>query len=162
MAKTIRDEIASRAKHGALAVVATLGALLAPAAQAGLGEPVDSVQRDHAALRGTTLAVTPMRSYEVHETTTVDGIRLRQYVSRTGTVFAVAWSGPALPDLKLVLGSQYDAYLAAATAHHGSHHVMNIATPELALNIAKHSRGFTGHAHLPALLPVDTSAQELR
>lgn len=162
MAMIPRDGWASRARLGALAVVVAVAALLAPVARAGLGEPVDSVQRDHTALRGATLSVTPMLSYDLHETTTVDGIRLRQYVSRTGTVFAVAWSGPALPDLKLVLGKNYDAYVAAATAHRGSHHVMNVATPELVLNVTKHSRGFTGHAHLPALLPAGTTAQELR
>ncbi len=162
MAKILRDGSASRTRQHALALVVAWGALLAPAAYAGLGEPVESVQRDHAALRGTTLSVTPMVSYDLHETTTVDGIRLRQYASRTGTVFAVAWSGPALPDLKLVLGKSYDAYVAAASAHRGSHHVMNIATPELVLNITKHSRGFTGHAHLPALLPAGTTADELR
>lgn len=162
MAKATRDGSASRARRGAFVVVIALGALLAPPARAGLGESVDSVQRDHAALRGATLSVTPMVRYDLHETTTVDGIRLRQYVSRAGTVFAVAWSGPALPDLKLVLGKNYDAYVAAASAHRGSHHVMNIATPELVLNVTKHSRGFTGHAHLPALLPAGTTADEFR
>jgi hypothetical protein len=162
METTPRDGSAARARQGALAIVVAVGALLAPAARAGLGEAVDSVQRDHAALHGAALSVTPMLNYDLHETTTVDGTHLRQYATRAGTVFAVAWSGPALPDLKLVLGKNYDAYVAAASAHRGSHHVLNIATPELVLNITKHSRGFTGHAHLPALLPAGTTAQELR
>jgi len=162
MASTLKGGRATGARSDALAVVVTIGTLLSPAAHAGLGEPVDTVQRDHAALHGATLAVTPMLSYDLHETTTIDGLRLRQYASRAGTVFAVAWSGPALPDLKLVLGKNYDAYVAAAGTHRGSHHVLTIATPELVLNITKHSRGFTGHAHLPALLPAGTAAADLR
>ena len=162
MAKTPRGGFAARARQGALAIVVAVGALLAPSAQAGLGEPVDSVQRDHAALHGAALSVTPMLNYDLHETTTVDGGRLRQYATRAGTVFAVTWSGPALPDLKLVLGKSYDTYFAAASAHSGGHHVLNIEAPELVLNITKHSRGFTAHAHLPALLPAGTAAQELR
>jgi Protein of unknown function (DUF2844) len=162
MARTLRRGFAMRARLIALATIAAAGALLTPAAQAGLGKPVESVQRDHAALHGVALAVTPMQNYDLHESTIADGTRLRQYATRAGTVFAVAWSGPALPDLKLVLGESYDAYVAAASNHRGSHHVFTIATPELVLGITKHLRGFTGHAHLPALLPAGTTAQELR
>jgi hypothetical protein len=162
MARIPCNGFAARARRLALAIVVAGGAPLAPTAQAGLGEPVDSVERDHAAVHGSALSVTPMLNYDLHETTTVDGARLRQYATRAGTVFAVAWSGPALPNLKLVLGKSYDAYVAAASAHRGSHHVLNIVTPDLVLNITKHARGFTGNAYQPALLPAGTTAQELR
>jgi hypothetical protein len=162
MARAPRDGFGMRARPVAMATIFAVGALLTPAAQAGLGESVESVARDHAALHGAALSVTPMLDYDLHESTMADGTRLRQYATRAGTVFAVAWSGPALPDLKLVLGRSYDAYVAAASARRGSHHVLTIATPELVVDITKHLRGFTGHAHLPALLPAGTTAQELR
>ena len=161
MAMAPRDR-ALPARQPAPVLLVLLGALLAPPVHAGLGEPVESVQRDHAALRGARLAVTPMAAYDLHETTTADGIRVRQYASHAGTVFAVAWSGPALPDLKVVLGKSYDDYVAAASGHRGSHHVLNVTTPGLVLNITQHQRGFTGAAHLPALLPAGASVQELR
>jgi hypothetical protein len=135
---------------------------LSPIADAGLGEAVESVQRDHAALRGAALAVTPTQAYDLHEITTAEGTRVREYVSRGGTVFAVTWSGPSLPSLKVVLGPHYEEYVAAATGHRGSHHVLSIATPALVLYIRKLPRGYTGSAHVPALLPPGTAAQDIR
>jgi len=138
------------------------GLTLAPAAHAGLGEAVESVQRDHAALRGSSLAVTAAQAYDRHEITTPDGTRVREYVSHAGTVFAVTWSGRSLPDLKVVLAQHYDEYASAATGRRGNHHVLSIATPGLVLNIRKLPRGFTGGAHVPALLPPGVAAQDIR
>lgn len=162
MAKTSRDPLAPPPLRRGPAVLIVLGTLLAPAAHAGLGEAVASVSRDQTALRATTLAVTPMQAYDVHEITTADGTHVRQYVSRAGTVFAVAWSGRSLPDLKVVLASHYGEYLTAASAHHYNHHVLNVVTPGLVLNVTRLPRGFAGGAHVPALLPAGTSVQELR
>jgi hypothetical protein len=162
MAKTSRGLEAAPARRRAATALIVLGSLLAPTAYAGLGEAVDSVQRDHVALHGTTLAVTPMQAYDLHEITTADGTRVRQYVSRSGTVFAVAWSGRSMPDLHVLLAQHYEQYLAAATAHRGSHHVLNVATAGLVLNVTKLPRASTGSAHVPALVPAGTSVQELR
>jgi hypothetical protein len=162
MAKTSSGLDAALTPPRASAVLIVLGSLLAPAAHAGLGEAMDSVQRDHVALHGTTLVVTPMQAYDRHEITTADGTRVRQYVSRSGTVFAVAWTGRSLPDLTIVLAKHYDEYMTAATSHHTSHKVLNVATPGLVLNVTRLPRGFAGSAQLPALLPPGTSVQEFR
>lgn len=134
----------------------------AQACRAGLGDPAASVEHDRATLRGTALTVTSTAHYERHEITTERGGRVREYVSQTGTVFAVAWSGPVAPDLKAVLGSNYDAYVAAATNHRGSHHVFSMAGDNLVLTITRPPRGFRGMAHLPALLPAGTDPRSLR
>ena len=81
--------------------VVAVGVCLTQAAFAGLGDTAASVQRDHTALRGTSLTVTPMASYDLHEITSPDS-RVREYVSHAGTVFAVTWSGRARPDLSVV------------------------------------------------------------
>jgi hypothetical protein len=162
MAKTPRDAGAPPASRRAATALIIVGSLVASVAHAGLGEPADSVPRDHVALSGVTLRVTPMKSFDVHETTTADGTRVRQYVSHVGTVFAVAWSGRALPALPVVLAKHYDAYLSATKEHRGNHHVLSIATPELVLSVVRLPRGFTGSAYVPALLPPGTSAQELQ
>jgi hypothetical protein len=139
-----------------------LAALLPGAALAGLGQPIESVERDRQALHGSPLAVTPMRDYDLHETMSPEGTHLRQFVRHDGTVFAVAWAGPVLPDLKLVLGSAYAEYVAAAEAHRGSHHVLSVTTPTATITVVRHPRGFTGQAHLPALVPDGTTIGELR
>ena len=132
------------------------------AAHAGLGEPRESVARDHAALQGSTLTVTSAAAYEVHETVISDGTRVRQFVAPAGTVFAVAWSGRSLPNLQVLLAQHYPEFVAAAAAHRGSHHVLEISTPGLVLNVTKLPRASSGYAHVPALLPANASVQELR
>jgi hypothetical protein len=87
---------------------------------------------------------------------------VRQYVAPTGTVFAVAWSGTSPPNLQVLLAKHYDEYVAAASVHRGSHHVLSIATSSLVLNVTRLPRASTGNAHVPALLPANTSAQEIR
>jgi hypothetical protein len=151
--------------RGALALaiaVLGFGVGLAPTAHAALGGPVESVQQDHAALRGTALSVTPTQAYDLHEITTTEGTRVREYVSRAGSVFAVTWSGPTLPSLNVILGQHYDEYAAAVAGHRGSHHVFTMTTAGLVLHIQKLPRGFVGSAHVPALLPPGTSAQDIR
>ena len=162
MGKNPIDRRGRRAGRPVLLAPLVFGALASSTASAGLGDSADSIARDHLALRGTTLAITPAVAYDIHETTTVDGAHIRQYVSRQGTVFAVAWSGRAQPDLKVVLAGQYDKYLAAASAHRGNHHVFTVSTPELFISIVRAPRGFQGAAHLPALVPAGTAASELR
>ena len=64
-------------------------------ALAALGDNVASVSNDrlqlHAQLRGVTSAV----GFTVHEIEVPPGILVREYVSASGTVFAVSWTGPS-------------------------------------------------------------------
>jgi hypothetical protein len=143
-------------------VALALGLCLASAAQAGLGDRVESVPRDHAALHGAALKVTPMANYDVHEITSAGGARVREYVSRDGTVFATTWSGPTMPDLKVVLASHYEEYAAGAQAHRGSHHVFAMDTDGLVLRVVKLPRGLAGSARVPALVPPGMSIQDIR
>jgi hypothetical protein len=139
-----------------------LGLCLVTAAHAGLGEGVDSLQRDHAALRGAALSVTPMTAYDLHEITTAAGTRVREYVSHAGTVFAVTWAGRSPPDLSVVLAQHYPDYVQAATAHRGSHKVFAMTTDGLVMSVMKLPRGFQGEAHVPALLPAGVSGGDIR
>ena len=131
-------------------------------AQAALGESQDAVERDYAALHGTSLRVSSTISYEVHQITTADAGTVRQYVDHGGTVFAVTWSGRVQPDLRRVLAAHYAQYLAAARAPHQGHHLLSVSTADLVLTVVKLPRGFAGHAHLPSLLPGGVKAEELR
>jgi len=162
MTMIAKPDRSTRARPLAAAALTAAGVLLGGTAQAGLGEPVASVARDHAALRGTALTVSPAGSFDVHETTLEDGTRVRQYAAPGGTVFAVAWTGTSLPNLQVLLGQHYGEYLAAAAAHRGSHHLLSVATPGLVLTVTKLARASSGSAHVPALLPANTSVQDLR
>ncbi len=161
----LRNPLEDRVGHArrcALVAAGALCLLVSTAVHAGLGELVDSIGRDHLALGGKTLTVTPAVAYDIHETTTADGARIRQYVSRSGTVFAVAWSARTQPDLSILLAKQHDAYISATNAHHGNRHVFTVSTPELVISVLRVPRGFEGAAHVPALVPAGTSTSELR
>ena len=145
---------------GSLLLTAAL--VTAPAAPAGLGEGTASIARDHAALHGHALQITPMQSYDRHELTTASGTKVREYASRDGTVFAVAFAGPSVPDLKVLLGARYDEYARAVAARAGNHHVLSINSPGLVMQVIKLPRGLIGRAHVPALLPAGVSPGDLR
>jgi hypothetical protein len=131
-------------------------------AQAGLGDAATSVARDRQVLRADTVTTTTMPMYDRHEITAVDGTSIREFAAHDGTVFAVSFSGPAIPDMKTMLGAHYDSYLTAAKAHRGNHHVMSFTSDGMVVTIVKLPRGFQGSAHLPALLPQGVNAQDLQ
>ena len=145
--------------------LAAVGAALlaAPGAYAGLGQGVASVATDHEVLHGVAQAVIAHADYDVHEITLADETRVREYVSHAGTVFGVAWSGRSNPDLTVLLGQHYAQYVSAAGARRAStHKVFVMSTGDLVMSVVKLPRGFTGTAHVPALLPSGVLARDIR
>jgi hypothetical protein len=142
-------------------VAVTLAALAAAPARAALGGDVASVLRDHESLRATH-SVLPTVYYDLHEGTTADGLQVREYVARSGTVFAVTWKGPRSPDVSALLGAHAARYQAAARAHRGGHHVLSINDPDLVITVLRLPRGWQGQAYLPAAIPDGVSRNELR
>jgi hypothetical protein len=130
-------------------------------AHAGLGEAVASVEQDRAALGADTLTTTAMPLYDRHEFTTAGGTRVHEFAGRDGTVFAVNFSGPTMPDLKAVLGTHYETYLTAARARRHSHHVVSFEADGVVVTIITFQRGFQGTAQVPASVPSGVGAAEL-
>ena len=131
-------------------------------ARAALGGDAASVASDAAALHGV-MHSTPLQQYDIHEITSDDGMRLREFLSRSGVVFAVTWSGPAMPDLQKLLGASYKTYTAAvAENHRGLKRPIHIVTPDLVVESDGHMRAFSGRAYLPALIPFGTLTADLR
>ena len=64
-------------------------------------------------MQGALLRIARDDAYTVHEMQSSSGTAVREYVSSTGTVFAVAWQGPWLPDLRQLLGPYFDDYQRA-------------------------------------------------
>ena len=90
--------------------------------------------------------------------------RVREFLNRDGVVFAVAWTGPVMPDLQRLLGGSFPAYTAAlrALANPGLHRDLRIASSELVVESGGHLRAYVGRAYLPALIPIGTSISDLR
>jgi len=128
-----------------------------------LGGDVSSVQADVAHLQGT-LRVNPAASYTVHEIQTPDGIRVREYLSPAGKVFAVAWQGPWLPDLQQLLGSYFTQY--QQTAHSLKERVartpVSVHNANLVVEQSGHMRSFVGRAYLVDQLPSGATPESMQ
>jgi hypothetical protein len=140
---------------------ALLIAVLSPCiAAAALGEPETSVQTDAEGLRGS-IKVTPHASYRLHEIQLPSGTRVREFAGSDGKVFAVAWNGPTVPNLRQALGQYFDAYVAAAKAPHSGHHHLQIRESNLVVEAGGHMRAFSGIAYLPQAVPSGVSVGDL-
>jgi hypothetical protein len=129
-------------------------------AAAALGEPETSVQSEVARLRGS-LSVTAHASYRLHEIQLPSGTVVREFAGSDGKVFAVAWSGPAMPNLRETLGQYFDRYVAAAKAPHSGHHHLQIRESDLVVEAGGHMRAFSGVAYLPQAMPSGVSVGDL-
>lgn len=149
-------------KFALLLLVLGAGAISTRPARASLGGDAASVASDAAALRGVARA-TSLQQFEMQEIAIDNGIRVREFLNKDGIVFAVAWSGPVVPDLRVLLGASFDGYTKslAALKQPGTHRSVRIAAPELVVESGGHMRAYSGHAYLPPLLPAGVSPADL-
>ncbi len=80
---------------------------------AALGGDAASVDTDRVRMQGALMRIARSDTYALHEMRSASGTMVREYVSTSGTVFAVVWQGPWLPDLRQVLGNHFDQYQTA-------------------------------------------------
>jgi Protein of unknown function (DUF2844) len=143
--------------------IAAMNSLWAGPVCAGLGSDAAGVVADGTELHGVVNS-TSLPQYEIDEITTDTGMRVREYLGRDGVVFAVSWSGPALPDLQRLLGAHYVDYATAlaALARPGLHRSLRIASSELVVESGGHLRAYAGRAYLPTRVPAGISTADLR
>jgi Protein of unknown function (DUF2844) len=153
------------AKADFLAVLlAAMLLMIALPAWAGLGEDVSSVRADQARMQGS-LRTTQTQAYTVQEIRAATGTVVREYVSGSGKVFAVAWQGPWPPDMRQVLASYFEEYRRAAQAQVSSRagrRPLLIEEPGLVVQASGHMRSFAGRAYVPEMLPPNVSREEIR
>jgi hypothetical protein len=115
---------------------------------------------------GTTLASSvssAVANYVVRDTTLAVGTHVREYVSGSGVVFAVAWDGPFLPDLKALLGKYFDMMLAeSARMPRAGRSRIGVNRPEVVINSGGHMRAFEGSAWIPAEFPAGVTPDDVR
>jgi len=133
---------------------ATAALLLGGVARAWavLGESVRSVQTDQQYFRGQLLT-SGRQGYALHQISAPSHMVIREYVSHEGTVFGVAWEGPAMPDLPQLLGSYFAEFQQAAQNVHRRHGPLVVETDHLVVESAGHMRAFHGRAYVPSLVP---------
>ena len=102
--------------------------------------------------------------YAVHETVFDNGTRVQEFVSPVGLVFAVAWQGPVLPDLSILLGRFHGSYRLDTEQRRLSGlrgGPVAVARDGLVLRYNGRMREFFGHAYAPALVPAGLNLQDV-
>jgi len=149
----------------AMLSMAAAAAMVPYIADAGLGEPEASATADaaalHASLKSTEIKSTDTSNYRVHAIELPSGTIVREYATLSGTVFAVAWSGPTIPNLQQTLGSYYATFVSGAKASRTGHHHLEIRQDNFVMQSSGHMRAFTGRAYVPQALPAGVSLDEL-
>jgi hypothetical protein len=103
-------------------------------------------------------------SYTVRTTEIGNGNVVREYISASGDVFGLAWSGPQMPDLNNLLGSYFPQYVAGvANAHKLRGRGPGIVQDSgLVVYSGGHMGAFSGQAYLPQALPAGVSAADIQ
>jgi NDP-sugar pyrophosphorylase family protein len=135
------------------------------AAWASLGGTVSTVDADRVRVEGALMRIVRNNTYTLHEIRSASGTMIREYVDPSGTVFAVAWDGPWLPDLRQVLGEHFDHYQTAMRVRQQSRTGRGVVTIDdggLVVQMSGHPRAFTGRAYLSSRLPAGVQLDSIR
>ncbi len=145
-----------------LSVVSTLAA--PQQGRATLGESADSVSSDRIALSAENRTATTRKSFTVQEFES-NGTFVREYISPSGIVFAVAWNGLTYPDLTPLLGSyagEYKAALRQTPRRPGIIRRHAVRTEGVVVEKWGHMRNLQGRAYAPSLIPPGVSIEEIK
>ena len=142
------------------------GLLAARPAHAALGETEATVSDDarqlHASYGLQSRAAWARSPFTVYELATAEGIRIREFVAATGTVFALTWHGPFRPDMRTLLGGHFQAYASAPRSADSTRSRLKIEQPGLVVRASGHMHAFRGLAYLPDAMPAGVSAGDLQ
>jgi hypothetical protein len=123
---------------------------------AALGEPEQSVQADRERM-AAQVRRTAFAGYTLHELSTQDGRKVREFVSPSGTVFGVAWEGSTMPDLSQLLGSYFASFQQAAASPTRRHGPLFVQVGPLVVASGGHARSLRGLAYVTDLIPANVS-----
>jgi hypothetical protein len=160
MSEARADFIKSRLAIAAAALL-ILGTL---PAWASLGGDTASIEADRLHLQGTR-TTKAAESYTVHEIQAGNGTVVREYVSPEGKVFAIAWNGPWMPDLRQLLAGYFEQYRTSLQAQGGprmARRPVAVQQPGLVVQVGGHIRAFAGRAYVPDMLPSGVRAAEIQ
>ena len=130
---------------------------------AGLGEPKSSVMNDRDRIDAKVIV-----SHQQYDNYSIDEIligknKIKEFISLSGTVFAIAWTGKAHPDLSKLLGSYWGEY-SQSVKNQSTHHRTQgkTQTNNIVVEKSGHMRALTGRAYIPSLLPLGIAVDEIK
>lgn len=155
-------------------VVSTLALAVAPA-YAALGDaPTWSVGTVSPGTSGDVaagpVAVRRMSAvavaYTVNSTTLTSGTVVHEYVGQNGSVFAITWQGPRLPQLGMLFGKYFSVYVDSLdkmrAARGGGIGTAVVQRTDLVVQSGGHMGDFSGRAWLPAVLPHGVTTDDIQ
>lgn len=147
-------------------MIFTIGSqVLCRDAIAALGEKEASIEADRQTLSATMGAVTVQPKYTVREINS-GSVAVREYLTKDGTVFGVAWKGRSHPDLSSLLGSYYSEYQEMASRRdskaRGRGGRKTVQGAHVVVEKFGHMRALRGRAYVPSLLPAGVNPNEIK
>ena len=148
------------------ALVASLAAVCGSSAQSALGGAASGIRAD-AARPGAHVASVANKGYTRHDLTRANGGLVREFENARGQVFAVTWSGPGKPDLRVLLGRHFATLqqgsprLGAGAGRAGLRDPVLVSQPDLQIQTSGHMGWFDGVAFVPSLAPAGFATADL-
>lgn len=144
-----------------------LGLLTLPLASsrhacAALGKGADSVAKDRKALSAAKRVTTNRANYTIQEFAS-EATAVREYLTPSGIVFAVAWNGLVRPDLATLLDNYFEEYQDAKRnlpRKHGQKR-SHVKADRVIVETWGHMRNLQGRAYVPALVPAGVKVDEI-
>ncbi|KXU93477.1 hypothetical protein CR51_29255 [Caballeronia megalochromosomata] len=101
---------------------------------------------------------------QYRETTDAQGIVVREYADTSGQVYAVSWRGPAMPDIRSLLGAYFETFRQGAQASIGDAglHSARVVKGNLVVENRVRLREFSGRAWLASALPAGVTATDIQ
>lgn len=130
-----------------------------PAAYAELG---GAVSKEAVLIQGQSSVVATEPQLNIYQVKATSGTLIKEYTNANNVVVAVSWQGPTLPNLKELLGSNFDTFVNRPTTHATSHRSAELITDDLVVQSHGQMRNFAGRAYLPKLLPAGFSADQIK
>jgi hypothetical protein len=133
-------------------------------AWAALGGDKVSILADQGQMQGERKQIT-VDAYAVQEIHADNGTVVREYQGADGNVFAVAWHGPFMPDMRQILGNYFTQYAQAREAQkgmRGGRHPIMINQPGLVVQIGGHPGWFIGKAYIPGKVPEGLKVEDIQ
>ncbi len=142
--------------------LALAAALAAGPARAALGEQEASVEADGKALAMRRQAPTARGGgVAVHELRGPTQA-VREFADANGTVFAVAWSGTAAPDLPRLLGAYHPEYRDAASRRPALRGPRRVESANVVVETWGRGRALHGRAWVPSLVPPGANLDDVQ
>ena len=136
-----------------VAVAATLLCLaVTTPAKASLGAQQASIAADVTHFRAQ-LKATAATNYTVSELDGDGGMVTREFTNGSGTVFAVAWSGPVRPDLSQLFGTYFARFQADSHVRVRLRRPLRADDIDFVMRSGGHPGKVWGFAVLPAEVP---------